>query len=278
MSARLTRKPGALFTGTGSRSIAAEEGARLSRARRPRPGRGCTTSTSCMRDTGLKKWMPTSARGRARPLRSCFERDARRVGGEDRVRPHLRLDRRIDLALQLERFRHRLDHQVGAAHALAREIGDQPVERVADLDALVADLAEQLGRALRSPWPSGSGFMSASVTVKPCQAHQAAMSPPIAPAPITCTRVPVHSPSASALSFSRRKNTRTRLRDGVGDHAAGRTTRSRPSASRRVAAVRLPEVDQRVRRRIVLERRLLGGLARMRLASELAAGRAVDEP
>mgnify|MGYP000589595940 CR=1 FL=1 len=33
----------------------------------------------------------------------------------------------------------------------------------------------------------GSAFMSASVTRKPCPAHQAAISPPIAPAPMTWT-------------------------------------------------------------------------------------------
>ncbi len=49
--------------------------------------------------------------------------------------------------------------------------------------------------------------------MKPCQAHQAAMSPPMAPAPMTWTCRPVHSPSAKPLSFSRRKNTRTRLRE-----------------------------------------------------------------
>ena len=47
--------------------------------------------------------------------------------------------------------------------------------------------------------PSGSAFMSASVTFSPCQAHQAAMSPPMAPAPITCTRLP--GPLAARETF-----------------------------------------------------------------------------
>ena len=37
----------------------------------------------------------------------------------------------IDLLLQLELFRHRLDDEIGVADALAVHIGDQPVQRVA---------------------------------------------------------------------------------------------------------------------------------------------------
>ena len=146
VSARLTRKPGALFTGAGSRSIAAEERARL----RQHVGRHLVVAHHLDQLHARHRIEEMQADELLGPLQAgaqLLQRNARRVGGEDRVRPHLRLDRGIDLALELERLRHRLDHQVGGAHALAREIGDQPVERVARLDPLVADLAEQLGRA-----------------------------------------------------------------------------------------------------------------------------------
>ena len=54
---------------------------------------------------------------------------------------------------------------------------------------------------------------SCSETSKPCTAHQAAMSPPITPAPTTCTlRMPLSALPPRLLSASCRKNTRTRLR------------------------------------------------------------------
>src|SRR5262249_56743914 len=76
-----------------------------------------------------------------------WQGNARGVGGENRARAHLRLDRGVDLALELERLRHRLDDEIGGAHALACEIGREAVERVADVDALVADLAVKLAGA-----------------------------------------------------------------------------------------------------------------------------------
>ncbi len=77
-----------------------------------------------------------------------LQRNARRVGGEDRARLHPRLEAGIDLLLQLQLLRHRLDDQIGGANAFAVEIWDQPVERVADIGALAHDLAEQIGGAL----------------------------------------------------------------------------------------------------------------------------------
>ena len=80
--------------------------------------------------------------GPPQPAAQLFERNARRVGGEHGIRSHLRLGRGIDLALQLEHFRHRLDDEIGGGHACALEIGGEAVERVADLRAFVADLVE----------------------------------------------------------------------------------------------------------------------------------------
>ena len=50
--------------------------------------------------------------------------------------------------LSSEHLRHRLDDEVGVAHAFALEVGDEPVERVAHLGGLLsADLAVELGGA-----------------------------------------------------------------------------------------------------------------------------------
>src|SRR5262245_60086860 len=76
-----------------------------------------------------------------------LQRNARRVGRENCARAHLRLGRGKNLALELERLRYRLDDEIGGTHALAREIGGKAVEGVSDVDALVADLAVELGGA-----------------------------------------------------------------------------------------------------------------------------------
>jgi hypothetical protein len=77
-----------------------------------------------------------------------LQRDAGGVGGEDRPWLHLRLDRGIDFLLEFELFRHRLDNEIGAAHALAHHVGNEQVERVAQGSALALDLAEEIGGAL----------------------------------------------------------------------------------------------------------------------------------
>ena len=57
----MTRKPGALFTGSGSLSIARTNAAASAITSR-RVWRPTTTSTSIICATGLKKWMPDQAR------------------------------------------------------------------------------------------------------------------------------------------------------------------------------------------------------------------------
>ena len=79
-----------------------------------------------------------------------LQRNARGVGGEDRARFHFRLKPGIDLLLQLQLFRHRFDDEVGVVDALAVEIGNEPVQRVADIGALAHDLAEQIRCAFHS--------------------------------------------------------------------------------------------------------------------------------
>ena len=158
VSARLTRKPGELFTGSGSRSMAPTN---------------ASASLQHLRIGGIVADDLDQLHPRDRieevqpdqPLRTLqrgaqiLQRNARGVGGEDRARLHARLDPGIDLLLQLELFRHRLDDEIGVAHALAVEIGHQAVERVAHVGALADDLAEQSAARLIAP-AIGSGFMS----------------------------------------------------------------------------------------------------------------------
>ena len=58
---------------------------------------------------------------------------------------HLLLDRGVDALLQLEFLRHRLDDEIGGADAIATQVRNEPIERVADIGAFVADLAVELG-------------------------------------------------------------------------------------------------------------------------------------
>ena len=82
-------------------------------------------------------------------LAQLLERNARRVGGEDRVRLHLRLDAGEDLALEFEIFRYRLDDQIGAGDSVALEVGNQAVEGVAHPPPVVAaDLSVKFRGAL----------------------------------------------------------------------------------------------------------------------------------
>ena len=102
-----------------------------------------------MRDTGLKKWMPTSRSGRGSPSRNCSSGMLDVLVARIALGLHLRLDAGEDLALELEIFRHRLDDQIGTGNAVALEIGNEAVERVAHAPAVVAaDLAVKLGGAL----------------------------------------------------------------------------------------------------------------------------------
>ena len=53
------------------------------------------------------------------------------VGRENRARLHPGLEAGIDLLLQLELLRHRLDDEIGVAHALAAHVGHEAIERIA---------------------------------------------------------------------------------------------------------------------------------------------------
>src|SRR6185312_2438574 len=87
-----------------------------------------------------------------RPLQSLaqlLEGNARSIGGENCPLSHFRLDAGVNLLLEIELFRHRLDNEVGRRYAFAAEVRDQPVERIAYPAAIVAtDLAVEVSSAL----------------------------------------------------------------------------------------------------------------------------------
>ena len=76
-----------------------------------------------------------------------FQRNTGRVGGEDRAGPGLRLERGEERALGVEVLEDRFDDHVGAGHAVARHVGDQPVGGIAHAARVLQALAEELGGA-----------------------------------------------------------------------------------------------------------------------------------
>ncbi|MNI43958.1 hypothetical protein D3C73_983060 [compost metagenome] len=173
----------------------------------------CTTSTNGILATGLKKWMPTSRSGRANP--------ARKVSND-----------RLDVLV------------ASSASAFMRGSSDAYSARLASACSLMASM---MMSARGTPPPAGSGIRrsraararrvsfkrraysaaarlmagamramswSCRVTVMPLSAHHAAMSPPIVPAPTTCTWRAGAIPGCLPLAFSRscKRNTRSRLR------------------------------------------------------------------
>ena len=154
---------------------------------------------------------------------TCWWRGSR-PGASSARSPHRPL-------LEVEHLRHRLDHKIGGAHASPVNIGDEPVERVADIGRLYARSFERLAARLIAP-ASGSGFMSARRHRKPCHAHHAAMSPPMAPAPMTCTRWPRQFAVGQGLELLAQKEHPHQILRGVAADQPARTTRSPPAAYR----------------------------------------------
>ena len=185
-----------------------------------------------------------------------LQRDAGRIGGEDRARLHLRLEPGIDLLLQLQLFRHRLDDEIGVADALAVHVRHQPVKRVAHSGALAQDLAEQIGGALdrardrlglhvgeRHPHVL-AGAPGGDVAAHRAGADDVDVLDLVAGA---CELLHLLAQEEHADQVLRRRR----------HHQIGERRFFPPPASRAVAAVPFPEIDQRVRRRIMRLRRSL---------------------
>ena len=143
---RLTRKPGPSAASITRRPIARPSSrARLER-RLARP-LARDHLDSFMTGAGLKKCMPTTRSGARHARRDLGDAQRRRVGGEHAVLAHDRASSREQLALELERLRRRLDHDVGVGQRAERR---RRLERPgrARLEPALLDLAlEPLGDA-----------------------------------------------------------------------------------------------------------------------------------
>ena len=216
--------------------------------------------------------MPTNRSGRGRPFAQLLERNARRVGGEDGVGFHLRLDAGEDFPLELEHFRHRLDDQVGGGDAVALEVGDQTVERVAHLAAVVAadDGVERAGAL------DGAGdrlrLGVAETDDKPVPgaprgdvaAHGAGADD------VHAAAIPFAA-SEFFQVFAQVEHADQVLR-GLGDEKFCEGGHFRLLHRVAVAAVGGPQIDQGVRRRIKPFRRFLRGLAAHARGEQAAHG------
>ena len=76
---------------------------------------------------------------------------------------------------------------VGARHAVAGDVGGHARHELGRLAGILEALFEA-SRARSSAGSMNLSSRSCSVTLRPRCAHQAAMSPPMTPAPTTCTR------------------------------------------------------------------------------------------
>src|SRR6266699_1936956 len=77
-----------------------------------------------------------------------FQRNAGGIGGENGAGLHLRLNASIDFLLEIEILRYCLDDKIGAGDATVGKVGNKPIQRVADVPALVTDFLVEVGGSL----------------------------------------------------------------------------------------------------------------------------------
>ena len=189
---RLTRKPGLSFTSTGSLPICCTKRS----ARCATSGAVCapvTTSTSCIRCTGLKKWMPMT-RSRVLGRGGEFGDGKRRgVRGE-----HARLaDQFIETAedgfLHLHLFDRGFDDEIARASAALRSArGDARHAGRASRSVKMRPLYRATHKQRQHcamPAATRAGSISRRITRKPRALSHCAMPAPITPAPMTAARV-----------------------------------------------------------------------------------------
>jgi hypothetical protein len=213
-----------------------------------------------------------------RPLQSfaqLLQGNARCVGGQDRVRPHPGLDAGIDLALEIEHLGHRFDYQIGGAHPLAGEIGQQAIERIAHIDAPVRDPVEQFrgasdrsGERLRLHVGERHGEAVPGAPGRDVAPHGAR------PDDVNALAVPGAVGERFQL-FPQPEHADQVLRGGTGDELRERGDLGFLHRLR-IAAIGLPGIDQRVGSRIVRGRRFGAGLRAHALGGERAGGRELE--
>ena len=107
-----------------------------------------TISTSIMLRHRIEEVQADEARRIGQRGRDVLERNARRVRREDRAGLRLALERREQRALGVDVLEDRLDDDVGARDAVAGDVRNQPVGRVANAARILQAIGEQLGCAL----------------------------------------------------------------------------------------------------------------------------------
>ena len=147
------------------------------------------TSTSGRLATGLKKCSPTNRLGRSQRRRQRLELDARRVGRDQRVRlgaaARARRTTRASRPLSRRSLRSRDPREPISAAARSTTQARGGGVGFARRAQAVCETAR--ARAVAPARRTAARDPAASPT-SPCSAHHAAMSPPIVPAPTTCTR------------------------------------------------------------------------------------------
>ena len=146
-STRLTRNPGALFTGSGSLSICRTNAAAGAHQVAVRARADDDLDQHHLRHR-VEEVQPDEPRRVGERRRDFLERDARRVGREQRRRLRLLLDGSEQRPLGLDVLEDRLDDHVGARDAVACDVGNQPVEGVATAARILEPLREELAGPL----------------------------------------------------------------------------------------------------------------------------------
>ncbi len=148
-----------------------------------------TTSTSAMAGTGLKKWMPTNRSGFGTKVAEHGHREARGVGGDDRVGTKRRGGGLEQAPLDRERLGRRLDEQVGVGAGRDVEAGrDARQCGVARRPAPGAPFSTARPSCLSMPampLAMNSSAMSIMTACSPAWAATWTMPAPICPAPAT---------------------------------------------------------------------------------------------
>ena len=183
---RFTTKPGALLQGSGSLSSLRVNQSAWRSASALRAGALHDFHQLHLRH-GIEEMNADQAARFAQLLGEHLDLDARGVGGEYRARLELGLELGIQRALGIDVLEDGLDDDVGM-----RPRRRPPRPRCSRASGRGGRLRGPSGACRRSPWPGpapaaiNSALRSCSVTVMPRNAAQAAMSPPMTPAPTTC--------------------------------------------------------------------------------------------
>ena len=141
----------------------------------------------------------------------------------------LRLELRVQRPLGVEILEDGFDDDIGIGGTVAIDVHPQARKRRGGRRRILEALVEESSWRDPRPVRINSAERSCSVTVMPRKADHAAISPPMTPAPMTCTcRKSTGDLPPKPFSRSCSMNTRTRLRD-VGVHMSSLIDRASAS-------------------------------------------------